>query len=622
MTWLGTTIEIGGELVMYRELNMWYLYWTSFHWCISQTTLGAIELVAANTAERVLSVVLMLFGLLINSTLVSSCSAILVGIQMRAAGEAKQAWELERFLHQNRISGVLAGQVRRIVVSRLAKPNTLLEVDVPSLKALPSSMLAELRAGIYWPHLETHPFFGLMFSVNPRICCELCGRLNFQLLQAGDELFQPGTACEHVHLMVSGDMKYEQDPVSSPVPRCVSKDIKGVQWLSEAGLWTHWIHVGRLEARSEVKLLVVVPGHVISCMSKNMFMREVMSGYAIEFQKRLCEAKPPFSSTWPTDIEVPDTEFSDIIMGMDRVLRMWICVVGVKNLRSLSPQSQKSLIREVLQRTADLTLNNKLQLECVVQVLVLEVRRDDGCLLVQIGKTSDDDEANKIIPSCALLGGTHRLGTRHKDFCKILLDTKLGPLKDCIFIEDVEFQTTYMKSTINGVQTRVNRAVYHAKMLQPFEVPTCRYREREGERRDSIAECGEKNSIVQHLVNVDVHVFRWNGSVSLCAWLSRAQYEHMVHSGDSAWFTETWLSGLEPDPTVAPASSTMLEVRSVSEIQAIQGHPFCRESDARSAEAPSIIVSQERHSRNPVNVIRSMALGLPGRHDLVRRDRL
>ena len=107
-------------------------------------------------------------------------------------------------------------------------------------------------------------------------------------------------------------------------------------------------------------------------------------------------------------------------------------------------------------------------------------------------------------------------------------------------------------------RTRVNRAVYHAKMLQPFEVPTCRFREREGERRDSIAERGEKNSIAQHLVNVDVHVFRWNGSVSLCAWLSRAQYEHMVHSGDSAWFTETWLSGLEPDPTVAPASSTML----------------------------------------------------------------
>ena len=263
-TWLGTTLEIGGELVMYQDLNMWYLYWTSFHWCISQTTLGAIELVASNTAERLLSVVLMLFGLLINSTLVSSCSAILVGIQMRAAGEAKQAWDLERFLHQNQISGELAGHVHRIVMSRLAKPKTLLEVDVPSLKALPSTMLAELRAGIYRPHLETHSFFNLMLSAIPSICEELCGHLNFQLLQAGDELFQPGTACEHVHLIVSGDMKYEQHPVSSPVPRCVSKDIKEGKWLCEGGLWTQWIHVGRLEARSEVKLLNVVPGHVIS----------------------------------------------------------------------------------------------------------------------------------------------------------------------------------------------------------------------------------------------------------------------------------------------------------------------------------------------------------------------
>ena len=40
VTWLGTTIEIGGELVMYRELNMWYLYWTSFHWCIISDHVG------------------------------------------------------------------------------------------------------------------------------------------------------------------------------------------------------------------------------------------------------------------------------------------------------------------------------------------------------------------------------------------------------------------------------------------------------------------------------------------------------------------------------------------------------------------------------------------------------
>ena len=113
-------------------------------------------------------------------------------------------------------------------MSRLAKPNTLLEVDVPSLKALPSSMLAELRAAIYWPHLETHPFFGLMFLVTPGICCELCGHLNFQLLQAGDELFQPGTACEHVHLMVSGVHEVRAGPgVVSSASLCVEGHQRG-----------------------------------------------------------------------------------------------------------------------------------------------------------------------------------------------------------------------------------------------------------------------------------------------------------------------------------------------------------------------------------------------------------
>ena len=94
-----------------------------------------------------------------------------------------------------------------------------------------------------------------------------------------------------------------------------------------------------------------------------------------------------------------------------------------------------------------------------------------------------------------------------------------------------------------------------AKMLQPFEAPICRYSDREGERQHNTAvsmKRGDGSVSARHLVNVDVHVFSWDGSVSLCAWLSRAQFEHMVHSGESAWFTEKWLSGLEPDPTVAP----------------------------------------------------------------------
>ena len=67
------------------------LYLSAFHWSLAQITLGATELIAFNSCERVLSVLLMFFGLLFGSTLVSSLSATLIGMQMRASEQSKLA---------------------------------------------------------------------------------------------------------------------------------------------------------------------------------------------------------------------------------------------------------------------------------------------------------------------------------------------------------------------------------------------------------------------------------------------------------------------------------------------------------------------------------------------------
>ena len=65
LTCLHTTVTICGELVEHADLGMVYLHSTAFHWSMSQVTRGAIEVMSANTVERVLSVVLMFVGLLV-----------------------------------------------------------------------------------------------------------------------------------------------------------------------------------------------------------------------------------------------------------------------------------------------------------------------------------------------------------------------------------------------------------------------------------------------------------------------------------------------------------------------------------------------------------------------------
>ena len=69
LTWPHTTVTIGVQSVAYEDMGMVYLYSTAFRWPMSQITLGAIEVVSANTVEWVLSVVFDVRGFLLQQHL-------------------------------------------------------------------------------------------------------------------------------------------------------------------------------------------------------------------------------------------------------------------------------------------------------------------------------------------------------------------------------------------------------------------------------------------------------------------------------------------------------------------------------------------------------------------------
>ena len=120
----------------YRELGTVSIYCTSFHWAITQMTLGSVDVYAINSQERLLSICVMIFGLLFTSTLVSSVSASLVGSQMLAGHRAQQAHNLEVFLRQNKVTSTLACQVMKIANSTLCRSDKLLESDVGGLESV------------------------------------------------------------------------------------------------------------------------------------------------------------------------------------------------------------------------------------------------------------------------------------------------------------------------------------------------------------------------------------------------------------------------------------------------------------------------------------------------------
>ena len=100
--------------------------------------------------------------------------------------------------------------------------------------------------------------------------------------------------------------------------------------------------------------------------------------------------------------------------------------------------------------------------------------------------------------------------------------------------------------------TRYNKTVYHGKLHPHIEASICRYSGQVPSWRDRLA--GNAGLCIP-IEEVDVYVINWNGKTSLCAWLSKTYFDHLMHSKDATLFLAKWFSCLEPDP----ASCSMVD---------------------------------------------------------------
>jgi hypothetical protein len=93
---------------------------TTFHWAVAQLTLGSIEIVCANSIERIYNVFCMLIGLLFGSALISSLSATMVEIQTARKDQTQKLRVLRHYyMRENPIEAKLSNFVMRQVAKRV-----------------------------------------------------------------------------------------------------------------------------------------------------------------------------------------------------------------------------------------------------------------------------------------------------------------------------------------------------------------------------------------------------------------------------------------------------------------------------------------------------------------------
>jgi hypothetical protein len=361
--------------------------------------------------------------------------------------------------------------------------------NVPGMGLLPEKLRADLLYQICEVHLLKCPFMRLCACVDAHVfetlimnVCEVVPVLT------GDSVFLQGSEATAAVIVMHGAVQYIQEPGSSRVLADVSTDLLAGAMLSEAALWCYWDHVGSavsasceimfLHAESFGEVLFGEPSKRVSMMS------ELLIEYAKIFHTRLVSALPPVSQ-WPNDIEVPFASYEEIVIAMADSSRTFIGMVSIRLMQASTGDLRNSLQRvsfgtglgmfgkvdiaalekEVSDRKCVLLISGAGEVQRVVAVLALRLVRDDGRVLVQLGKV----RKGQVQLSCKLPGKLLKDGALPGDELQRVLDSELVQFSDGIEVYSVETAAEWKHSAQHNVKTQYIRTVYFADFQDSHE---------------------------------------------------------------------------------------------------------------------------------------------------------
>lgn len=469
-----------GDPPTFLKSNDVFKYVTAFHWAIAQITLGANDVDSTNTMERTFNILLLLLGLLFSATLVSSLSATMIDLQVQTHDKNEKLRLLRQYLRENQVDTTLAVRINKQAEHRIRKRAKLAPGDVEALMILSTSMQAELQFSICRRHIVFHPLFRAWSNLAPVAAQELCYQaVGFRYLQPMDDIFLSHEESQQAYFIIKGTMSYTQDPVPLMDDRVVTgisvppTTIEPRSWLSEASLWSHWVHVGTAVARTKGQLMVVEAQGLAMALGKHRIVEDLTRAYGQHFHRRLIAAVPP-KAPWPNDIEVPFTDFGEMVMSMDPDLQALLGMDALRQLRdglwsfAKGNRSLETLEKEVEAGKSTVYVTGAGGIERVTSVIAFSIERDDERLFVQLGK----QEGAKLMADCTLPGGKQLGGELPIKAADRILRTKLAPLDGNLAITSMERNVLLKPSLDLELHTKYLRTVCHSHLKEPFHCPS------------------------------------------------------------------------------------------------------------------------------------------------------
>lgn len=241
-----------------------YVYSTSLHWSLTQFTPASMDVSAKNILERIFSIVILFFAMVVFSSIVGSISGSMTTLRSMKSDQMKQFWLLRRYLRQRAVSKDLSSRIYKYLEHQCSKQNNHVQpCQIKVLEGLSESLQNELTHQMHSPHLLEHPFFRYLNDEMEVVMHRLCRlALRQQSYATREYVFGAGDEAKKMYFVKSGTLDYTTMDRTTLKPGPQPKE-----WLSEALLWTSWRHQGDLLAMIESELISVDPNQFEEVMS-------------------------------------------------------------------------------------------------------------------------------------------------------------------------------------------------------------------------------------------------------------------------------------------------------------------------------------------------------------------
>lgn len=347
-------------------------------------------------------------------------------------------------------------------------------------------------------------------------------------------------------------LEYKQAPTLTVHGAPLSTTVHRDKWLCEAALWCKWAHVGTAEAVSSCELLRINVQSFTQGLQSNHLIFGIAAEYSKQFHRRLSSAHPPLAP-WPTDLEVPFTDYCDLVVSMPVEIQE---VIGQATLTQ-SKLSKPQLKDEVRNGTSIVVTTGEGKVFRVVSLVVLRIERADGRVFAQVGKWKN----SLASPSCQLPGAKQLRNELNPESVERIFKSKVPWFCDKVDMVDTQRETTEKMSSEYGIQTRYLRTICtgrlkaaedHEELAQELNIMrprtsfTAANAQLEGRQVEPVHAVKCEALLREEMLAV------WDGdTASLYAWLFPQDFEYLT-SIAGAPVLETWLSLM--DPPVKPKS--------------------------------------------------------------------